>query len=113
MAALAREVSAIAKVLEGCRTTALRSWDKEKCDIYHVATRAWRAQGSVANLTGVIRTIRRVVPDGNVLAYNDVDGRTREQIAEKFVEARLVLLQGWSEVNSDSGERQSVAAAQR
>jgi WhiB family redox-sensing transcriptional regulator len=103
-------IDAVAGVLESGRTTALRSWDKDKVDVYHVAARAWRAHGMTVPLAAVFAQLRRVVPDGNVLVYQDVEGRTRADIAEIFVQARAVLLEGCGDPRG--GQLETVGAAQ-
>lgn len=85
-------IRGVANVLDGGRRTALRSWEKNRCDIYHCAERAWRAQGMVVPLTAVIAQLRRVVPEGRILPYQDVAGITRADVAAKFTEAREALL---------------------
>lgn len=87
-------IMGVANVLEGARTIALRKWDKERCDLYHVAERAWRAQAMVVPLAAVTAQLRRVVPDGRLLAFQDQEGRTRAEVADKFTEARDALLAG-------------------
>ena len=48
----------------------------------------------VVPLAAVTAQLRRVVPDGRLLAYQDQEGRTRADIAAKFTEARDALLAG-------------------
>lgn len=81
-------LSALASVLEGARMTALRSWHPERCDIYHCAQRAWRAQNIPVPFAAVTYQLRRLVGDGKLLDFSDAEGRTREQVAELFAAAR-------------------------
>lgn len=81
-------MSALASVLEGARMTALRSWHPERCDIYHCAQRAWRAQNIPVPFAAVTYQLRRLVDDGKLLDFSDAEGRTREQVAELFAAAR-------------------------
>lgn len=100
-------VMGVANVLEGARTIALRKWDKDRCDLYHVAERAWRAQAMVVPLAAVTAQLRRVVPDGKLLSYQDQEGRTRADIAAKFTEAREALLAGNTALARETGDVQA------
>lgn len=100
-------VMGVANVLEGARTIALRKWDKDRCDLYHVAERAWRAQAMVVPLAAVTAQLRRVVPDGKLLSYQDQEGRTRADIAAKFIEAREALLAGNTALADQTGDVQT------
>jgi WhiB family redox-sensing transcriptional regulator len=100
-------VMGVANVLEGARTIALRKWDKDRCDLYHVAERAWRAQAMAVPLAAVTAQLRRVVPDGKLLTYQDQEGRTRADIAAKFTEARDALLAGNTALTRQAGDMQA------
>ncbi len=100
-------VMGVANVLDGARTIALRKWDKDRCDLYHVAERAWRAQAMVVPLAAVTAQLRRVVPDGKLLTYQDQEGRTRADVAAKFTEAREALLAGNTALARQTGDVQA------
>lgn len=100
-------VMGVANVLDGARTIALRKWDKDRCDLYHVAERAWRAQAMVVPLAAVTAQLRRVVPDGKLLTYQDQEGRTRADVAAKFTEAREALLAGNTALARQTGDMQA------
>ena len=81
-------LGALATVLEGARLLALRSWHPDRYDIYHCAQRAWRAQNIPVPYSAIIYQLRRLVPGGNLLAVNDAPGRTRDDIAHLYAQAR-------------------------
>ncbi len=81
-------LGALATVLEGARLLALRSWHPDRYDIYHCAQRAWRAQNIPVPYAAIIYQLRRLVENGNLLAFNDVPGRSREDIAGLYAAAR-------------------------
>jgi WhiB family redox-sensing transcriptional regulator len=106
-------ITSVANVLDAGRTTALRAWDKDRCDIYHCAERAWRAQGMVVPLAVVHNLLRQVVPDGTPLEYQDAAGRTRADIAAKFTEARSTLLSKSTDTMAAPARRAAGAGARR
>lgn len=67
---------------------ALRSWHPERCDVYHCAQRAWRAQNVPVPFAAVTYQLRRLVEGGQLLEFSDTEGRTRGQVAELFAAAR-------------------------
>jgi len=81
-------ISALATVLDGARWQALRCWHPNRYDIYHCARAAWRAQNIPVPYTAIIYQLRRLVDGGNLLAFNDGESRTREEIAGLYAEAR-------------------------
>ncbi len=79
---------ALAMVLQAAATTARRKWHPERYDVYHCARGAWRAQAMPVPFAAVTRQLRQVVPDGlGLLEFNDVDGRTRADVAALFTTA--------------------------
>jgi hypothetical protein len=106
-------INAVANVLDAGRTTALRAWDRERCDIYHCAARAWRAQGMVVPLAAVHDLLRRVVTGDTLMEYQDAAGRTRADIAAKFAEARSTLLSRCSDTVAVPARRAAGAGARR
>ena len=81
-------LGALATVLEGARLLAARSWHPDRYDIYHCAQRAWRAQNIPVPYAAITYQLRRLVEGGNLLAVNDAPGRTREDIADLYAQAR-------------------------
>lgn len=81
-------LGALATVLEGARLLALRSWHPDRYDIYHCAQRAWRAQNTPVPYAAITYQLRRLVPNGNLLAYNDTACSSREEMAGLYATAR-------------------------
>ena len=81
-------LGALATVLDGARLQALRFWHVDRYDIYRCARGAWRAQNIPVPYAAVIYQLRRLVDDGNLLAFNDAQGRTRAEIADLYATAR-------------------------
>ena len=81
-------LGALATALDGARLLALRSWHPVRYDIYHCAQRAWRAQNIPVPYVAITYQLRRLVDGGNLLAFNDAQGRSREEIAGLYADAR-------------------------
>jgi len=81
-------LGALATVLEGARLLALRSWHPDRYDIYHCAQRAWRAQNTPVPYAAITYQLRRLVAGGNLLAYNDTQCHSRDEMAGLYVAAR-------------------------
>lgn len=89
-------LGALATVLEGARLLALRSWHPDRYDIYHCAQRAWRAQNTPVPYAAITYQLRRLVADGNLLAYNDTQCHSREQMAGLYAAARDNVLRQYN-----------------
>ncbi|WP_396908212.1 hypothetical protein [Mycolicibacterium sp.] len=82
----ASDPHATARVLTAAATTAQRTWHRERCDIYHCLSRAWRATAmptSYAALTEAVREhLRRTHPGTSIMEFSDAPNRTAAEIAE-------------------------------
>ena len=81
-------LDALATVLDGARLLALRSWHPDRYDIYLCTQRAWRAQNIPVPYAAIIYQLRRLIANGNLLAFNDTQGRTRADVADLYGTAR-------------------------
>ena len=89
-------LGALATVLEGARLLALRSWHPDRYDIYHCAQRAWRAQNTPVPYAAITYQLRRLVVDGNLLAYNDTQCHSRVEMADLYAAARDNVLRQYN-----------------
>jgi len=76
--------------LRTAATVAEQHWNPRRCDIYACLSRAWADHGQVAAYAGLTAALRPLVPQGNLLAYNDTQ-TTGADIAALFRRAAAMV----------------------
>ncbi|ORW08022.1 MULTISPECIES: DUF6197 family protein [Mycolicibacter] len=79
--------SDLVQILAGAAIIATNFWDREDFDIYECVKRSWSVRGRAVAFATVVRATRKVLPGGDLYAYNDAPGRTAKEISAVFARA--------------------------
>jgi hypothetical protein len=93
--ASAEEWRQVSDTLSHAQHIAAQKWDRVSCDAYQCLSLAWKLTGtdSAVPFSALTTSLRRLLPSGDILGWNDTDGLTRGDVAALMGRAaRSVIL---------------------